>query len=67
MERDLTLPSVEGAIKGYKRIWLVWETGHYTDPDGMVYGYLREHLRLVSEARMPLLGRIFLFENTMNP
>ncbi len=67
VEHDLTLPSVEGAIKGYKRVWLVWETDHYTDPDGMVYGYLREHLRPISEARMPLLGRIFLFENTMNP
>jgi len=57
------LKVVEKAIAGHPRVWLVWETPHYTDRDGAVYNYLRAHCRQVSETQMPLLGRIILFEN----
>ena len=54
---------MEQAIVGHPRVWLVWETPHYTDRDAAVYDYLCTHCRQISEMQMPLLGRIILFEN----
>jgi len=41
----------------------VWETGHYTDPNSIVYHYLNAHCRAIEEEEMLLLGRLILFEN----
>jgi hypothetical protein len=60
---EQVLEMTEQAVAEHPRIWLVWETGHYTDPDGLVYHYLSRRCRQVDEMRMPLLGRIALFEN----
>jgi len=62
--REQALKVVEEAIAGYPRVWLIWETPHYTDRDAVVYHYLREHCRQVAEMQMPLMGRIILFENS---
>jgi mannosyltransferase len=55
--------AVDKAIAGHPRVWLIWETNHYTDAKGAVYSYLSRRCRQVSEMRMPLVGRIILFEN----
>ncbi len=55
--------AVEDAISDHPRVWLVWEVDHYTDPGGVVYGYLNGRLRRVSETQMPLVGRVVLYEN----
>lgn len=60
---EQALKVVAEAIAGHPRIWFIWETPHYTDRDAAVYRYLREQCRQVMEMRMPLLGRIILFEN----
>jgi Flp pilus assembly pilin Flp len=60
------LQAVAQAIQGHARVWLVWETGHYTDPNGQVLAYLEAQLRKVyerpgqPEAGAP--GRVILFE-----
>ena len=68
---DLPIPvnrypqSVRGQLdelaQAYDRIWLVWEEGHYTDPDSVVYRYLDDRWDQVSSQQMPLLGRVILF------
>ena len=55
------LQAVAQAIQGHARVWLVWETGHYTDPDGQVLAYLESELRRVSERPLALVGRVILF------
>ena len=60
---DQAVTMVAEAISGHARIWYVWETDHYTDPEGIVYDYLQAHCRQVSETRMPRFGRVVLFEN----
>ena len=60
---DLAVTMTEKAIAGHPRIWYVWETDHYSDPQGMVYEYLQGRCRQVSDTQMPRFGRIVLFEN----
>jgi 4-amino-4-deoxy-L-arabinose transferase-like glycosyltransferase len=60
---DDALAIVADAISGHPRVWFVWETGHYTDPNSIVYHYLNAHCRAIEEEEMPLLGRVILFEN----
>jgi len=60
---DDALAIVADAISGHPRVWFVWETGHYTDPNSIVYHYLKAHCRAIKEIEMPLLGRVILFEN----
>jgi len=54
---------LDEAMEGHSRVWLVWETDHYTDPQGAIYAYLQDHGRLVQDADFPLVGRLSLFEN----
>ena len=57
-----SLQAVDQAIEGHDRVWLIWETEHYTDPEGEVYAHLADCLVKVSEQELPLVGRVILFE-----
>jgi hypothetical protein len=59
--REGVIPAVDKAIAGHARVWLVWQTDHYTDPQGMVYYYLRRQMREVSQQELPTFGRVILF------
>ncbi len=59
---DEARAAVETAIQGHPRVWLVWETGHYTDPDGQVRAWLAEQLQQTAERPVPLVGSLLLFE-----
>ena len=51
------------AIAGHPRVWFVWEEGHYTDPEGIIYRYLAEHCREMESRPFALVGRVILFAN----
>ncbi|MCD6519786.1 MAG: glycosyltransferase family 39 protein [Anaerolineae bacterium] len=57
------LAAVERAVRGHPRVWFVWEEGHYTDPQGRVYAYLKAHYRQEKVIPIPALrgGKIILF------
>jgi hypothetical protein len=56
------LDDVAEAIDGYRRVWFVWETDHYTDADAQVYAFLQAHSQQVANEPLPLVGRVILFE-----
>ncbi|NLG49430.1 MAG: hypothetical protein GX552_04885 [Chloroflexi bacterium] len=62
---DEALQAVAEAIEGYVRVWLVWEEGHYTDPQGAVKEYLAGYMQPTYVARMPLVGQVILYERAM--
>ncbi|MBM3189358.1 MAG: hypothetical protein FJZ90_11630 [Chloroflexi bacterium] len=59
---EAALAHVDEAIAGHARVWFVWEKGHYTDPEGVVYRRVQARCHEVSVTPMPLLGEIVLFE-----
>lgn len=59
---DDALAAVDAALVGHDRVWFVWETEHYTDPDGAVFGHLFQHCRLAESAPLDLVGQVMLFE-----
>ncbi|NLG52290.1 MAG: hypothetical protein GX552_19435 [Chloroflexi bacterium] len=62
---DEALQAVAEAIEGRARVWLVWEEGHYTDPQGAVKEYLAGQMRPIYAAKMPLVGQVILYEREM--
>jgi mannosyltransferase len=58
---DEALAAVDEAISGRQRVWFVWETDHYTDPDGAVFGHLFRHCRLMETTPLDLVGQVMLF------
>ena len=54
--------AVDQAISEHPRVWLFWEKGHYTDPEGEVLHHLTSVCRKISEREMPQFGRVALFE-----
>jgi len=55
---------LDEAISGHPRVWLVWETEHYTDPQGAVYAHLKGRCPVVQETDLALVGRLTLFDNS---
>jgi uncharacterized membrane protein len=45
----------------YKRAWLVWQRGHYSDPGGVVKQVLDSRFRLVEEVEFPGMGSLALY------
>jgi mannosyltransferase len=60
---DKPFTMLDEAMAGHARIWLVWETEHYTDPQGAIYAYLSDHAHMVQETDFPLVGKLTLYEN----
>jgi 4-amino-4-deoxy-L-arabinose transferase-like glycosyltransferase len=60
--RSEALEAVQQATMGRARVWLVWETPHYTDPDGLVRDYLATRLTQTANEPLPGVGRLLLFE-----
>ena len=46
----------------FKRAWLVWQRGHYSDPDGLVKRVLDSRFKLVEEAPFPEVGSLVLYD-----
>lgn len=46
----------------YKRAWLVWQSGHYSDPDGVVKQVLDSRFRLVEAVEFRSLGSLILYD-----
>jgi hypothetical protein len=45
----------------HKRAWLVWQRGHYSDPNGTVKQVLDSRFRLVEEVAFPGVGILALY------
>jgi hypothetical protein len=45
----------------YKRAWLVWQRGHYSDPHGVVRQVLDSRFRLVEEVTFRGVGSLVLY------
>jgi len=45
----------------YKRAWLVWQRGHYSDPDGVVKQVLDSRFGLVEEVAFRGVGSLLLY------
>lgn len=45
----------------YERAWLVWQRGHYSDPDGVVEQVLASRFRLVEAVEFPEVGSMTLY------
>ena len=46
----------------HERVWLVWERGHYSDPDGVVKRMLDEEFRVVEEQAFRGTGELRLYD-----
>jgi 4-amino-4-deoxy-L-arabinose transferase-like glycosyltransferase len=45
----------------YQRVWLVWQRGHYSDPDGVVKQVFDARFRFVEEVEFPGVGSLVLY------
>ncbi len=45
----------------YKRAWLVWQRGHYSDPDGVVKQVFDSRFRLVEAVEFRAVGSLILY------
>jgi len=63
---DASLGYVREAIRGHERIWFVWETGHYSDPEAQVLALLRHELQEQSVRVLHRLGDLYLFVHPPN-
>jgi hypothetical protein len=59
---NASLAAAAEAAAGRQRVWLVWETDHYTDPDGAIAHYLAQEMRQISVVPFPLVGKVILFQ-----
>ncbi len=48
----------------YKRVWLVWERGHYSDPNGIVKQVLDSRFQVVEERDFRGVGSLLLYDLT---
>lgn len=46
----------------YQRVWLVWQRGHYSDPDGIPKGILESRYKVVEEAKFRGVDQLILYE-----
>jgi len=60
---EASLGYVREAIVGHERIWFVWETGHYSDPEAQVLALLRDQMQEQSVRPLDRLGEMYLFVN----
>ena len=51
----------------YRRIWLIWAKGHYSDPTGVVAGYLDGHARRLESETVPGAGEVILYQVAASP
>ena len=67
---DLPIPVTVDAAKRvatdvanrYKRVWLVWERGHYSDPDGIVKLILDSQFGVIEERNFRGVGSLVLYD-----
>ena len=52
---------VEDISDRYQRVWLVWTSGHYSDPDGIVKQILESRYRVVEERDFRGVDRLILY------
>ena len=52
---------VESITRHYRRVWLVWERGHYSDPDGIVKRTLDGQGKIVEEKPFRGVDRLVLY------
>jgi len=48
----------------YKRVWLIWERGHYSDPDGIVKQILDSRYQVIEEHSLRGVGTPVLYDLT---
>jgi len=53
---------VADVARRYERVWLVWERGHYSDPEGVVKQMLDERFRFVDEQAFRGTGELRLYD-----
>jgi len=58
---EASLGYVREAIAGHERIWFVWETGHYSDPEAQVLALLRSEWHEQDARPLERLGELYLF------
>ena len=62
---DASLGYVREAIVAHERIWFVWETRHYSDPEAQVLALLRDELQQQSVRPLARLGELYLFQKPL--
>ncbi len=53
---------VEDISQRYERVWLVWTSGHYSDPDGTVKQILESRYGIVQESSFRGVDRLILYD-----
>jgi len=53
---------VESIKRDYRRVWLVWERGHYSDPDGIAKRTLDRQGTILDELPFRGVDRLILYE-----
>ncbi len=53
---------VDDVAQRYQRVWLVWQRGHYSDPDGIPKRILEDRFRVVEEALFRGVDHLILYE-----
>ncbi len=54
--------TVQRTIAPYRRAWLLWAKGHYTDPNGIVAAYLDGRARRLESRSVPGVGELILYD-----
>jgi len=52
-------------LAGHTRAWLIWEPGHYSDPEGRLQAYMDAQYKRLEEHEYHGLGRLLLYD--LNP
>ena len=70
LDIDLPIPVTEGAAlsvvdevaRRYQRVWLFWERGHYSDPEGIAKRVLEGRFELVETRAFHGIQSLFLYD-----
>jgi uncharacterized membrane protein len=70
LDIDLPIPVTEGAARSvvddvarrYQRVWLFWERGHYSDPEGVAKRVLESRFELVETREFHGIQSLFLYD-----
>jgi hypothetical protein len=72
IDMDLPIPVTTNAAdqvvadiaQRYKRVWLFWERGHYSDPAGLAKQILDKQAKLLTTHDFPGVRSLFLYDLT---
>ena len=51
-----------GIARQFKRVWLVWQRGHYSDPDGIVKQVFESRFTLIETSEFRTMETLMLYD-----